>query len=58
MSKTKRRLQAQRRETRVRSYLYSELSHPCPNCGMGGPHFVPPSFGESGFYICTKKGGE
>jgi hypothetical protein len=26
----------------------------CPNgCGETGPHFVPPSFGDSGFYICT-----
>jgi len=24
----------------------------CPNCGEWGPHFVPPSCGESGFYIC------
>ena len=24
----------------------------CPNCGKQGPHFVPPSFGEDGFFIC------
>jgi hypothetical protein len=24
----------------------------CPNCGKPGPHFVPPSLGERGFYIC------
>lgn len=25
----------------------------CPNCGAdGGGHFVPPSFGEEGFYAC------
>lgn len=24
----------------------------CINCGKPGPHFVPPSFGESGFYTC------
>jgi hypothetical protein len=28
----------------------------CPNCGEKGPHFVGPSLGESGFYICEKKG--
>ena len=27
----------------------------CPNCGEYGPHFVPPSFGEPGFFICEKK---
>lgn len=30
-------------------------SPPCLNCGQPGPHFVPPSFGDRGFYICTKK---
>lgn len=25
----------------------------CPNCGAdGGGHFMPPSFGEEGFYMC------
>lgn len=27
----------------------------CPNCGEYGPHFVPPSFGDKGFFICEKK---
>lgn len=28
----------------------------CPNgCGEKGPHFVPPSYGSPGVYICTKK---
>ena len=26
----------------------------CPNCGNPGPHFVPPSFGDIGFFICKK----
>lgn len=25
----------------------------CPNCGEEGPHFVPPSLGEQGFYTCS-----
>jgi hypothetical protein len=25
----------------------------CRNCGERGKHFVPPSFGESGFYACA-----
>ena len=56
MSKTKRRLQALKRSIRVRSYGI-KLSWACPNCGDEGPHFVPPSFGEPGFYICSKKAG-
>jgi hypothetical protein len=24
----------------------------CPNCKQDGPHFVGPSFGEEGFYVC------
>lgn len=27
----------------------------CPNCGDYGAHFVPPSCGEPGFYLCKKK---
>lgn len=27
----------------------------CPNCGEEGPHFVPPSLGEPGFFTCKKK---
>ena len=27
----------------------------CWNCGEAGPHFVPPSFGDPGFYICERK---
>lgn len=26
----------------------------CPNCGADEPHFVPPCFGDKGFYICDK----
>jgi hypothetical protein len=27
----------------------------CPNgCGGPGPHFVPPSMGDAGFFICTR----
>lgn len=24
----------------------------CPNCGKEGPHYVPPSLGEEGFFVC------
>jgi hypothetical protein len=26
---------------------------PCPECGERGKHFVPPSLGEDGFYVCA-----
>jgi len=26
----------------------------CLNCGEYGSHFVPPSFGDPGFFICEK----
>jgi len=29
----------------------------CPNCGQPGPHFVPPSMGEQGFFICQNPSG-
>lgn len=28
----------------------------CINCGEKGPHFVPPSLGDKGFFICKKEG--
>ena len=27
----------------------------CPNCGEYDSHFVGPSFGEEGFFICKEK---
>lgn len=29
----------------------------CPNCGKYEAHFVPPSMGDSGFFICRKNSG-
>jgi hypothetical protein len=26
----------------------------CPACGEKGPHFVPPSLGDDGFFLCTE----
>jgi hypothetical protein len=26
---------------------------PCIKCGAPGPHFVPPSLGDAGFYLCA-----
>lgn len=30
-------------------------SNLCPNCQTPGHHFVPPSMGEEGFYVCDEK---
>jgi len=27
----------------------------CPNCGKVGRHYVPPSLGEEGFFLCDDK---
>jgi len=27
----------------------------CPNCGENQAHFVPPSFGDEGFFACHNK---
>jgi hypothetical protein len=27
----------------------------CPSCGKKGPHYVPPSVGDPGFYLCTER---
>jgi ribosomal protein L32 len=37
-----------------RGFAIIRMSMPCPNCGLQGPHFAPPSLGEPGFYICQK----
>lgn len=28
---------------------------PCTNCGEIGSHYVPPCFGDEGFFLCKKK---
>ena len=37
--------------SRLREVIDSKRS-PCINCGKPGLHFVPPSLGEHGFFIC------
>lgn len=33
--------------------IYGRASSVCPRCGEStGPHYVPPSFGDGGFYLC------
>lgn len=55
MSKTKRRAQAARRAKNVNSMpAVVRLLDPCLGCGERGVwHFVPPSLGDPGFYLCA-----
>jgi hypothetical protein len=59
VSKSKRRAKAQRRVAAARNQfpgLRDLFGGKCWNgCGERGPHFVPPSLGQPGFYICTPK---
>lgn len=43
---------AKRKKYKVRSYWLDIKAGICPNCGEKGPHFVPPSLGDKGFFIC------
>lgn len=53
VSKTKRREKAIRRRQEAEArHRANFTARPCPRCGEQGPHFVPPSFGDIGFYTC------
>jgi hypothetical protein len=54
MSKRKRRAQAHNRVTFARTWPNGVPRHLCMACGEPGPHFVPPSFGDEGFFMCTQ----
>lgn len=54
MSKTKRRLKAQKRMAFARSKGIVFVPT-CHHCGEKGSHFVPPSLGDKGFFICEKE---
>ena len=45
----------QRMKNRATAKALHRMFHRCPNCGEAGPHFVPPSLGDPGFYICKPK---
>lgn len=48
--KKQKRLSAYRK---TKSYIKG--FEPCFNCGEIGSHYIPPSFGDPGFYTCKKK---
>lgn len=41
-----------RRRRRAEQKGKDRLIKACPNCGKKGPHFVPPCFGDPGFFVC------
>lgn len=49
-----------KRKQRERERILAPLKHstPCPNCGLPGAHFIPPNFGESGFFMCQRTTSE
>lgn len=53
---TSRKKKANRQRGYAKELIIKHLPKTkCPNCGEDGPHFVPPSLGERGQYICEKK---
>lgn len=54
--KRKRRAQRARDTAPVQRGIRNPWGGKCPNgCGEPGPHFVPPSFGDPGFFMCTPR---
>lgn len=44
---------AKMKKRRSERMLFPFIPKPiCPKCGQPGLHFVPPSFGDPGFYVC------
>ena len=57
--KNARKARDKRREyARQLNYKYGKGVILCPNCGQSKAHFVSPSLGESGFFICQKTNEE
>ena len=41
-----------KRQKKKKNKVHVKLVEKCINCGEKGAHFVPPSFGDKGFFIC------
>ncbi len=39
-------------EAKIMNNIKKERKCICPFCKKEGPHYVPPSFGEEGYFIC------
>lgn len=44
------------RKAKKQLKFFMPFGRKCSNCGEAGPHFIPPSFGDSGFYSCNRRG--
>jgi len=44
-----------RQKKKKKKVHYKLTPEKCINCGEKGAHFVGPSFGDKGFFICNKK---
>jgi hypothetical protein len=47
-----------RRAKDARRNIVARLAAICSRCGEPGPHFVPPSLGEEGFWACVRTSEE
>lgn len=45
---------SRKRKAVRQAFALPRPKRPCPNCGQPGPHFMPPSFGEPGMWICDQ----
>ncbi len=43
---------SRKRKAVRQAFALPRPKHPCPNCGQPGPHFMPPSLGEPGMWMC------
>lgn len=55
LRRDRRRGQKKYRRTQQSVRIAAFAGGRCLNCGEPGPHFVPPSFGDEGFYMCVKR---
>lgn len=44
-----------KKEARVKMMAGLKKQPICPNCLREGSHYIPPSFGDPGFYACLTK---
>jgi hypothetical protein len=42
----------QKKIKRIAAAYKKPSTHRCSNCNQLGKHFVPPSFGDEGFFMC------
>lgn len=43
---------SRKRKQQRKAFALPRPPRKCPNCGQSGPHFMPPSLGEPGMWMC------